>query len=684
VRVVPFCCVAVLAAQAAYAQPQSESPAPVAILDVPFVSQSELLCGGAAAAMVLRYWGERELAAEAFAHLVDRSAAGIRTDALVAELRRRGWNAQAAEGDEAAVRTTLGRGRPVMLLIEDRPSAFHYVVAVAWHDRGVVFHDPARGPFRVMSTGEFTRRWRAARRWMAVVEARSVPRATESAGPALPEVPAPRDPTYGPRASRPASCDEAVAEGVRVAQSQQLDEAERVLARAIACPGATRELAGIRILQKRWAEAADLASAAVAADRSDGYAWKVLATSRFVQDDRLGALDAWNAIGEPRIDLIRIDGLTHTRHPAVERLIDARPGELLTAARFARARRQLAELPAAASTRLEYVPVASGLAELRGAVVERAVVPHGTATLATTALRAAVMREVQLTSGAVLGGGEQLVFGYRFWPHRRRVNAGIHAPAPWGGLWQLDAFAERQPFTRDLLPRAERTGVRLGASDWVTGHLRWGVAGGVDEWPGQNLRAAVSGRLHWASLDDRVDTIAGARAWPGSGGFSTVGVAARVRSSVDAGPRRTTPAHGLVLVATGAAQLATRRTPPDLWPAADTGHARAPLARAHPLLDAGQLRVERLGRALVQASLEGRRWWRVGGPVRAAVATFTDVARTTRRWDGSPLVDIDAGVGGRLEIDGMPGVFRVDLAKGLRDGATAVSVGYEPWTLVLE
>ena len=43
------------------------SPRPVAdVLDVPFIAQSELLCGGAAAAMVMRYWGERGIDAESF------------------------------------------------------------------------------------------------------------------------------------------------------------------------------------------------------------------------------------------------------------------------------------------------------------------------------------------------------------------------------------------------------------------------------------------------------------------------------------------------------------------------------------------------------------------------------------------------------------------------------------------
>jgi hypothetical protein len=621
--------------------------------------------------MVLRYWGERELAAEAFAHLVDRSAAGIRTDALVADLRRRGWHTREIAGDETAVQRELASARPVLLLIEDRPSVFHYVVAVAWHERGVVFHDPARGPFRVMSTGEFTRRWRSARRWMAVVEPRAGIPDAGLANRANLEPPGP-------------GCDSVVREGVRLAQIQQLDQAERVLAEAIDCPGTTRELAGIRVLQKRWAEAADLASVAVAGDPADAYAWRVLATSRFVQDERLAALDAWNALGEPRIDLVQFDGLARTRHPVVERLLDARRGELLTASRFTRARRRLAELPAATSTRLDYVPVSGGLAELRGAVAERPLVPRGAWTLATTALTAAVTREVRLTSGPIAGAGEEVSFGYRFWPHRQRVDGRIGAPAPWGGVWRLDAFAERQPFTDTLLPRAQRTGARLWLSDWASGHVRWTVAAGVDDWAGRSPRGALAGGLGWASLEDRVDVRGFIQTWPGREGFSTLGIAARVRSALDGGPRRAIPPHGVVMIAAAGARSASAHTPLDLWPAGDTGHARSALLRAHPLLDDGQLRTERLGRLLLHASLEGRRWWTGVGPIRTAAAVFADAGRTSRRWDGSPRLDLDAGLGGRLAVAGMPGIVRVDLARGLRDGATTISIGYEPWDLVVE
>lgn len=667
-RACALCCVVLVAAQT-HLRAQGDGPAPLSLIDVPFISQSEALCGGAAAAMVLRYWGERRLSAEAFAHLVDRSAAGIRTDALVEELRRRGWTASGIEGGEAAMRAEISQGRPVLTLIEDRPSTFHYIVMVAWHERGVVFHDPARGPFHVMSIDEFMRRWRAARRWMAIVapgelhrnaDVGSAFRRTEGRLKAAP--------TSG--ASGSGACEQAVADGVRGAQAGDFEAAERVLAAAVACPGATRELAGVRALQKRWVEAADLASAAVAADAHDGYAWKVLATSRFVQNDRLGALKAWNSTGEPRLDLVRVDGLTRTRHVQVEHLLDVKAGDLLTVPRFARARRQLAELPSASSTRLEYVPVPSGLAELRAVVAERPVLPAGRLSLTAVGLAAAAAREVRLTIGSLAGDGENISVAWRFWPHRPRVGVGVRAPARWGGIWSIEASAERQPFTEPAVPRAERLSARAGMSDWITGRVRWDVAAGVDEWAGDAPRGSIGGGVRLASLDDRIDGRAGAHVWVGNAGFATLDAGVRARSS--------TTLRGLVVLGTASLQIATDRTPLDLWWAGDTGHARSILMRAHPVLNEGRLRVDRLGRALAHASVEAQRWWAIAGPVRGAAAAFGDMGRTSRRRDGSAVGDLDVGVGARLAVAGMPGVFRVDVGKGLRDGTTAVSILYGP------
>jgi ABC-type bacteriocin/lantibiotic exporter with double-glycine peptidase domain len=158
-------CVAflLLTAVAIHAQPA------LRVLDVPFIAQSEALCGGAAAAMVLRYWGERGLVAESFAHLIDANAAGIRTTALVGDLKARGWNALELRGSDALLARQVGEGRPTMVLLEDRPGAFHYVVVVASTSSTVLFHDPARAPYRALARDEFDRRWAVADRWMAVV-----------------------------------------------------------------------------------------------------------------------------------------------------------------------------------------------------------------------------------------------------------------------------------------------------------------------------------------------------------------------------------------------------------------------------------------------------------------------------------------------------------------------------------
>src|SRR5689334_24077810 len=123
--------------------------------------------------MVLRFWGERGVNAESFAHLVDRQAAGIRTTDLVRELERRGFAAVTVPGSAARLADEINQnGRPVLALIEDRPGIYHYVVVVGMPERGVIFHDPARSSYRVLSRDEWQTRWRSASMWMALVAAK--------------------------------------------------------------------------------------------------------------------------------------------------------------------------------------------------------------------------------------------------------------------------------------------------------------------------------------------------------------------------------------------------------------------------------------------------------------------------------------------------------------------------------
>lgn len=104
------CCLLLSAAHVAAAQ----DARPLPIIDVPYISQSEALCGGAAAAMVLRYWGERGVTAESFRPLLDRSAAGIRTDALIDGLKQRGWDARGVKGTDSLMAAEIAAARPVL------------------------------------------------------------------------------------------------------------------------------------------------------------------------------------------------------------------------------------------------------------------------------------------------------------------------------------------------------------------------------------------------------------------------------------------------------------------------------------------------------------------------------------------------------------------------------------------
>jgi outer membrane translocation and assembly module TamA len=76
----------------------------------------------------------------------------------------------------------------------------------------------------------------------------------------------------------------------------------------------------------------------------------------------------------------------------------------------------------------------------------------------------------------------------------------------------------------------------------------------------------------------------------------------------------------------------------------------------------------------------GAEWRRWRTPVlralRIAPAAFVDVARA---YDAPAFADarahVDAGLGVRVAIAGA-GVIRADVARGLRDGQMAVSVGW--------
>jgi hypothetical protein len=629
------------------------------VLDVPFIAQSESLCGGAAAAMVLRYWGERGLTAESFTHLVDASAAGIRTSALVGDLKSRGWNALEVRGSDSLLARQTDQGRPAMVLLEDRPGTFHYVVVVASMPSMVLFHDPARAPYRALARDEFDRRWAVADHWMAVV--------TPSSSPG---VPAP-EPRAAVSAALAPECQAAIADAGRAADAGDLVRAETALGAGASCPAAVslREMAGVRARQGRWPEAADLARAAADIESGDAGTWRLLATARFVQDDKAGALAAWNRAGEPRLDTVQIDGLKRTRVPVVLKASGLGPGTVVTNAGLTRARKRLADVPALSAVGVEYVPLRGGSAEVRAHVIEEPLWPTSVPALASLGGRAIFARELHVPLVSPSGGGELVAATWRFWPGRPRVALEVNAPAPWGGKWGALAAWERQPFDTTVVPTIERLTARATWSDWVLPALRIGVRSGADRW---TTRAAAQGMAGATALATTGGQRLGAQldldSWFGPSAFTMAQLVVRARSS--------TTLRGFLLTGAAGTGWAGLTTSPDLWFGGDTGNARPIFLRAHRLVEDGRIVTDRIGRTIVHGGVEAQ-YWRSLSRFQVAPAVFVDAVHLDRRAVPGTRDDMDIGAGVRLAGFGS-GVLRLDVARGLRDGRMRVSAGFQP------
>jgi hypothetical protein len=658
---------AILPALAGAGSPATASAQPPSarILDVPYLPQSEALCGGAAAAMVMRYWGAHDIYADAFAPLVEPAAGGIRTNVLTQALEARGWTAIAGGGDAARVREQLDRGRPVVALIEDRPSRYHYVVVVGWVSGKVIVHDPARAPFRLLDEQDFERVWERGGNWMLVL---------------LPPLalarPAPPVATDDGSVGGDSACAVLVDEGVRLAQAGDHARARAALEGAnSSCPSdaaPARELAGLDALEQNWQSAEQHARAAVARDPHDAHAWQIAATAAYVQHRDRDALDAWNHAGQPTVDLLNVKGLERTRYAIAADAIDLPPGALVTTHRLRLAQRRLREVPALSGATVAYHPVESGRAQIDAAVIERALAPTTPFAWGALGLHAATERELAASFASITGGGELMTGSWRWWEHRPRVGFSFAAPVSRGiapGVWRVDAFRETESF--GSVPFEEtRTSVSFGISNWLDVRTRIEGQAGVDRWRGRGLMPSLGGGIEVWPIVDRLALDARVSVWAGEApAFATGALDARWRSS---------PRVSVEWLARGGLRLAGEHAPASLWSGGDTGHARDVLLRAHPLLDDGVIEGGVFGRRVIYAGTEARRWTRAGRwPIRIAPAAFVDVARA---WNGLPGADsrgqIDVGGGVRVSL-AMFGTLRVDVAHGLRDGRNAVSFGWE-------
>lgn len=653
---------------------------PHALLDVPFLPQTPELCGGAAVAMVLRYWGELDVFAQDFAPLVGAGDGGIPTNVLASAVRNRGWQALVTPASHTQIRSHIDRGRPLIALIEVGPRTYHYVVIVGSTDREIVVHDPARAPFRVLLWADFDRAWAATGRWMMLVLPPDGLRRREDTASS------PKSEADGRAKSTP--CDAFVERSVELALAGDRDNAEQGLVAATGlCPNDAapwRELAGLRFAESRWSEALDLALRAVRLAPEDAHAWQLVATSRHLTGDLTGALDAWNRVGEPRIDTVEIHGAERTRQPVIAERIGLEPRQILTPESFGRVVRRLQDLPVASDARMRYEPVDGGRAKVDVFVDERDVAPKGLRRLAALGVRALVLDQLRVDIAGPMGAGELWSAMGRWSDKRPRLAFALALPAPGRlpGIASLEGSWERQsygatPQSAAAAPlREARRRVGLSFADWATSRLRWHAGAAFDRLSERDA-FAFDGALDMRVAGDRIALGVSGGSWtPFAAGrrFGAGELSAAWRSTRDTSAASWSAATTLA-VASDAAPLA-------LWAGAGTGQGRALLLRAHPLLRDGVVAGPAFGRRVAHSSVEYERPVRRTRLGRIAIAGFLDTAKAWRRLDDleTSLLYIDAGVGLRVHAPSIGGGIRIDVARGLRDGRTRLSAGWvETW-----
>jgi hypothetical protein len=666
------------------------SLAAIVAIDVPYLPQTDALCGGAAAAMVFRYWGEAHADAQEFAPLVDRRAGGIANGVLTAAVSTRGWRTERVDGTLTAIGARLHDRQPVIVLLPDRGDRYHYVVVTGANEEAVVVHDPAWGPSRSIRAPDFERMWKAAGYWSLVI----LPPPADGASRTNRTTSAPSPSSARRIRSTPSgaeeACDARLNHALDEIRSQGLDRADALLGDVRAqCPGAAgplRELSGARFAQRRWSDAAALARETIRLQPGDEYALDVLGSSLFMLNEDIGALRAWNQIGKPRVNRVRIEGLHHVRYQTVAEVMAIQPNMLLTADLFARARRRLGELPDHAATRLAVKPETDGFATVDVVVVELSAVPRGAVEWAGFAARTAANQEIDVSVPGVSGQGEVWTAGWRWWSNRPGVSVGFAAPRVAGlpGVWRFEGSWQSDTYRGDVCEARgatcegiveTRTHGGLTVGDWLAHGVRYAVSTGIDAWSGDRKAASIGAALEQVAFGDRLSVSVNATQWaPLTGGSTFLSLGARL------GARSSSATQGWVTRGSIGVERVGDAAPFALWPGAGEGQVRAPLLRAHPLLSDGVVDLtsaSAFGRTLAFGSAEMQRWFDHPTIARLGVAVFTDLARASRQAaDGGTPVYVDAGAGLRIKIPGTPGVLRADVAHGLRDGANALTFGW--------
>jgi hypothetical protein len=436
-------------------------------------------------------------------------------------------------------------------------------------------------------------------------------------------------------------------------------------------------MAALEFRRESWSAAADLAAEAVRRDPGDRFAWKLLATSRFLAGQRQQALAAWNRIDEPRLDLVQLHGFEHTSSRVAYEYLGEEPATVLTPERVRRVQRRIEALPAAQLTSVSYRPLSGGTAQLDVNVVERPAFSSPRSLLLQSALRAVSERSIGVDVFGLASSGDSVRLVGQWQPNRSRGALAASAPrflklpgiVTAEVLWDEQSYRVPPARFEGAPVRERRQRGSLSLAHWWAADTRAAVTVGADEWSRRGRYLSLAGDLEQRLLGDRVAVGAGAATW--LSGASVPFHAASARGSVRT---RTTPERPRVRL-DASYDFASARAPLALWSGAGTGTARALLLRAHPLVRHGVIEGAAFGRELWGGSVQAETPIASRGPARLRATVFVDAARVLGPRRGATLVDVGGGL--RLQPPGWKSALRVDLATPWGSTRPHLSLGWQ-------
>lgn len=504
----------------------------------------------------------------------------------------------------------------------------------------------------------------------------------------------------GQAAERP-HCEGDVALAVRAAEHGDLQAADEWMTEALRrCPRdpeVLREGAALRFRQGRLDEAQELAFRLLDQDARSEWAWELIASARYVGDDRWGALHAWNRIGRPQAREVRVtaaepEGSFVESHPALARALEIRPGELITASALVRTERALLAIPAVTRARVDFRPEPGGSGSVEAAVALGRRHPFGSGSLPAHLLRG-LTGSVRMTASNPAGMMERWDLAGMSEGRLRTAQAAVSYPASlgrgtagWELVWTDGLFAD-PPGDPVRITRAGAAG-SYGA--WLGSAVHAGAWGGIDRWSGptageghpEGIFVRLGGQVRLAPAGDRWSLRVSGEGWTRrdrSLHFGRVGLRADRRYAL----REDTD---LELHAGGDAL--SRDAPLDLYPRFGSGRSATHAMRARSVLGArGEVRPVRSGSAWTHGGVELRRWTHApgrlpAGAISLGAALFVDAMRTVRASEAgegaAPRGAVHIGVGLRARAPGAPGWFRFDWAVDPADGTSRISAAWVP------